>query len=301
MSFSPLGRLGARLGVAGALAAAAVACTSTMMSSSGGAGASAASPSAIASQGRNIAPAGEANARTRLNRSTRHGEFAMIRTGPNDSVNAYVVYPERTTKAPVVVVVHEIYGLSTWIQNVADQLAADGFIAIAPDMITGSGLQTDSALRAGGPALIRALKREDVQRRISAVANYGMSLPAALKKYGVVGYCWGGGTVFTHAADAPNLGAAVVYYGPSPAKEDLAKISAPVLGFYGEADARITAAVPATDTAMKALGKSYQYEIFRGAAHGFLRQHDDLQGPNYEASKAAWPRTIAFFRETLER
>ena len=300
MSQSPLGRLGVRLGVAGALAAAAVACTSSMMSSSGGS-ATASSTAVIASQGRNLVPAGEANARVRLNRSTRHGEFAIIRTGPNDSVNAYVVYPERKTKAPVVVVVHEIYGLSTWIQNVADQLAADGFIAIAPDFITGSGLTTDSALRAGGPALVRALKREDVQRRISAAASYGMSLPAALNKYGVVGYCWGGGTVFTHAADAPNLGAAVVYYGPAPAKEDLAKIKAPVLGFYGEADARITAAVPATDTAMKALGKSYQYEIFRGAAHGFLRQHDDLQGPNYEASKAAWPRTIAFFRETLER
>jgi len=251
-------------------------------------------------------PAGEADAQARLDKSPRHGEFVSIPAGGTDSVRAYVVFPERKTKAPVVVVVHEIYGLSTWIRGVADQLAADGFIAVAPDFLTGTGVSgSDSVLRANGPAVIRALKREDVQRRIAAAASYGMALPAALKKYGVVGYCWGGGIVFTHAVDAPALatggsfGGSVVYYGTSPATAELERIKAPVLGLYGENDARVNATIAPADSAMKAMKKSYQQEIYPGAGHGFLRNQAAPGGANLDATKKAWPRTIAFFRQQL--
>jgi carboxymethylenebutenolidase len=214
---------------------------------------------------------------------------------------AWVVYPERKTKAPVVVVVHEIFGLSNWVRGVADQLAADGFIAIAPDLLTmkrGGNLTSEWAADSAR-AVIRTLRSEDVHRDISAVAAYGMGLPAATQKYGVVGYCWGGSTVFEHAVVAPSLGASVVYYGGSPASERLATVRAPVLGLYGGDDARVNATIPAADSTMKALGRSYEHHEFAGAGHGFLRNQTGNNGANLEATRQAWPKTIAFFRKHL--
>ncbi len=231
----------------------------------------------------------------------------MIRSG-QDSIRAWVEYPERATKAPVVVVIHEIFGLSTWIRGVADQLAADGYIAIAPDLLTGKvALHGDTATQNDATAAIRTLNPADVQRDIEASARYAMSLPAALPRYGVVGFCWGGGTSFAHAVQSPaGLAAAVVYYGTPPMKnnavstEDLARVKVPVLGFYGGEDARVTATVPATDSAMKALGKSYDAHVMQGARHGFLRAQDGAGfEANLAASKQAGPLTVAFFRSHL--
>jgi carboxymethylenebutenolidase len=239
----------------------------------------------------------------RLAKSPRHGEYVMIRTGPSDSVKAWVVYPQRSTKAPVVVVVHEIFGLSTWVRGVADQLAADGFIAIAPDLLTGKlapepGSDTVNAQAATGA--IRSLRPEDVQRQIAAAGQYGMSLPAAEKHYGVVGFCWGGGVSFASAVESPNgQAAAVVYYGTSPATASLARVKVPVLGLYGGEDARVGATVPPADSAMKALGKRFEPHTFAGAGHGFLRQQDGQNGANLAAARQAWPLTLSFFRSTL--
>src|SRR5512141_2992002 len=165
-------------------------------------------------------PADAATARARLDSSPRHGEWVMIPAG-KDSVRAWIVYPERKTKAPVVVVVHEIYGLSPWIRSVADQLAADGFIAIAPDLLTSRNLPNsmDSVPAHLATPAISTLNAADVHRQITAAANYAMALPAAFPKYGIVGFCWGGGVAFEHAARSPSLGAAVVYYGVCPAIE----------------------------------------------------------------------------------
>jgi carboxymethylenebutenolidase len=252
-------------------------------------------------------PAGAADAASRLAKSPRHGEWVLVKVG-SDSVRAWVVYPQVSTKAPVVVVVHEIFGLSTWIRGVADQLAADGFIAIAPDLLTGKIAPdlSDSALTAQGPALIRTLDPTDVQRKLDAVAQYAMSLPAAEKKYGIVGFCWGGGISFAHAAHAgasPAFGASVVYYGTPPSGDQLANVHAPVLGLYGGTDARIALTVPGTDSAMKALGRTYSHTIFPGAAHGFLRAQTQEDGSimeaNLEATRKAWPMTIAWFRQYL--
>jgi carboxymethylenebutenolidase len=248
-------------------------------------------------------PAGSGDVAARLAASPRHGEYVMIATGPGDSVRAWVVYPERSSKAPVIVVVHEIFGLSTWIRGVADQLAADGFIAIAPDLLTGKAFPAagaDTLTQAAATAAIRSLQPADVQRQLAAVGRYGMSLPAAQRKYGIVGFCWGGGVSFAHAVASPDdLGAAVVYYGTSPATASLSGVKVPVLGLYGGDDARVGATVPAADSAMRALGKSFEPHSFVGAGHGFLRQQDGKEGANLAATREAWPLTLAFFRKHL--
>ena len=249
-------------------------------------------------------PADAEHALARLNSSSRHGEWAMIRTSPSDSVRAWVVYPERKTKAPVVVVVHEIFGLSTWVRAVADQLAADGFIAIAPDLLTMKGLPEgpDSVVAQAAVAAIRTLDPAQVQRQIDAVAQYAMALPAAQPRYGVVGFCWGGGVSFAHATHAPNLGASVVYYGVSPPNEALSAVRAPVLGLYAGSDARVDATIPPADSALRALGgRTYTPTIFEGAGHGFLRQQTGMNGANMKATQAAWPATIAWFKRYLDQ
>jgi carboxymethylenebutenolidase len=251
-------------------------------------------------------PAGSSEVATRLARSPRHGEYVMIPTGPSDSVRAWIVYPERSTKAPVVVVVHEIFGLSTWVRGVADQLAADGYIAIAPDLLTGKATPepgADTLTQQVATSAIRTLKAEDVQRQLAAVGGYGMSLPAAERRYGIVGFCWGGGTSFSHAVANPHgLGAAAVYYGTSPSPIALlANVKVPVLGLYAGDDARVDATVPPADSAMRALRKSFTPYTFAGAGHGFLRQQDGKGGANLAATRQAWPLTIDFFRQTLGR
>ncbi|HEX2191019.1 MAG TPA: dienelactone hydrolase family protein, partial [Longimicrobiaceae bacterium] len=248
-------------------------------------------------------PPGAAEARARLAASPRHGEWVTVRTGPADSVRAWVVYPERATPAPVVLVVHEIFGLTDWVRSVADQLAADGFVAVAPDLLT---MRSVPAGPTGEPnpdsarAAIRTLGDADVHRQLRAVADYGMALPAALPQYGIVGYCWGGAVSFAHAARVRGLGAAVVYYGTSPAPAELAAVTAPVLGLYGEDDARVNATVPPADSAMRALGKTFEPHTFAGAGHGFLRQQDGRSGANLAAARQAWPLTVAWLRRYLE-
>jgi carboxymethylenebutenolidase len=290
-----------RLGLA--LSIGTVACTTTKIAPAADAHSDHIVSSAlmIAADTNSAIPADAAGAQARLSASPRHGEWAVIRTGDGDSVKAWVVYPERSTKAPVVVVVHEIFGLSTWVRGVADQLAADGFIAIAPDLLTMKNLPSgpDSIVARVATDSIRTLDPAWVQKQLDAVAQYGMSLPAAEKKYGIVGFCWGGGVSFAHAVHAPGLGASVVYYGTSPKTSDLASVRAPVLGLYGGNDARVDATIPPADTAMRALGKTYSYNIYPGAGHGFLRQQTGMNGANMSAARAAWPATIEWFRKYL--
>lgn len=244
-------------------------------------------------------PAGGADVTSRLTSSTRHAEWAMVRVGSADSVRVWVVYPERRTNAPVVIVVHEIFGLSTWIRGVADQLAADGFIAVAPDFLTGyvGTFHPDSLPVDSARSFIRRLDANQIQTRIDAAARWAMALPAAVPRYGIVGFCWGGSVVFNHAVHAPTLAAGVAYYGAAPDPGRLTTVRAPILGLYGENDARVNATIPPTDSAMRALGKTYEPQIFPGAGHGFLRQQD--AAANLEATRRAWPVTLAWFRRYL--
>jgi carboxymethylenebutenolidase len=269
----------------------------------GGAGAATA---ASTSSDRSLPP-DAAGAAARLAASPRHGEYAMIPVGGGDSVRAWVVYPERSTKAPVVIVVHEIFGLTSWVRAVADQLAAEGFIAIAPDFLTGKRLPVspDAAQTVPGgmdsiASVIRTLDNGQIVRQIDAAARYGTSLPAATTKWGIVGFCWGGANSFLAAASFPTLSAAVPYYGAvQPARMDLTKTRAAVLAFYGENDARVNATIPVADSTLRAAGATFEKVVFPGAGHGFLRQQSGQNGANAAATREAWPRTIAWFHRYL--
>jgi carboxymethylenebutenolidase len=247
-------------------------------------------------------PPSELQAKAALESSSRHGEYVDVKTASGTAIRTYVVYPESKAKAPVVVVIQEIFGLSDWIRGVADQLARDGFIAVAPDMISGLGPNgggTDSvASRDDVVKLTRALTPEETAARLAAVREYAAKIPASTGKVGVVGFCWGGARAFEQSMQ-PGVSAAVVYYGSSPDTASLAKVQAPVLGLYGADDARVNATVPPAQEEMKRLGKPYEAIMYEGAGHGFLRQQEGREGANLKASQQAWPKTLAFFREKL--
>lgn len=249
-------------------------------------------------------PPDEAGTPAHLMKSPRHGEWVRYSAGPNDMVDAWVVYPERADKAPVVIVIHEIFGLNDWARAVADQYAAEGFIAIAPDFLTGKAPDGKGGSAALGPdqgrAAVGKLDPAEILRRLDGAATYGTSLPAATKSYGAVGFCWGGGISFAWATQQPGLGAAVVYYGTSPAAAALAGVKAPVLGLYGGADARVNATVPAAKAELDRLGKRYEVETYAGAGHAFLRQQSGQNGANMAASAAGWPRSVKFLKDALE-
>ena len=257
------------------------------------------SPDLAGSQG---LPADVEGALAHLDASPRHGEWVDIDAGGGDMVRGWVVYPERPDPAPVVIVIHEIYALSDWIRAVADQLAAEGFIAVAPDLLSGKGPGgggSESVDRQGAVALIRTLDPQEVTRRLKAAAGFATNLPAAEPSVGIVGFCWGGSTSFRVATEWPELDAAVVYYGSSPPTEALSAVQAPILGNYGGDDARVNATIPEARAEMERLGKSYDPILYEGAGHGFLRQQTGRDGANMAAAREAWPRTIEFLRERL--
>ena len=233
-------------------------------------------------------PPTEANALKTIESSPRHGEWVTVDAGSGDKVDLWVVYPERSDKAPVVLVVHEIFGLNDWARAVADNLAAQGFLAVAPDFLSGKGpggkgsasMTVDQARGING-----SLDQAEVFRRLDAAARYATALPAATTNFGVVGFCWGGGISFGYATNQPALKAAAVYYGTSPSTEALAKIQAPVIGLYGGNDARVNMTVGPAREEMERLGKTYEVNTYEGAGHGFLRQLDGQGGANLEAAQ----------------
>ncbi len=249
-------------------------------------------------------PADGTTATARLEASPRHGEWVTYDAGGGDRVQAWVVYPERSDPAPVVVVIHDIRAMSDWARAVGDQLAADGFIAVVPDLLSGKGPEgrgTESFSSNEVGRAIRDLDPAEVNRRLRAAAAYGTSLPSATNQVGVVGFCWGGSTSFAFAVDYGDLDAAVVYYGTSPPTETLASIRAPVLGLYGGSDNRVNSTIAAAKAELDRLEKRYEVNIYNGAGHGFLGRQDGQDGANQAASEGAWPATISFFRELLEQ
>src|SRR3954464_7917324 len=193
-------------------------------------------------------------AKARLEKSSRHGEWVEFKSGERN-LKAFVVYPERKDKAPVVLVIHEIFGLTDWVRGVCDQLAENGVIAIAPDMLSGQTFEDiDGARKA-----ISALPKEQVIGDLNATADYATKLPSANGTLAVCGFCWGGGWTVNYATTNPKLKAAYSFYGPLP--EDtaqLGKIACPVYGFYGENDQRVNAGIPKAEEAVKAAGKKYE-------------------------------------------
>ncbi len=231
-------------------------------------------------------------AKARLEQSPRHREYVTIKHDGR-SIQSYVVYPEVKGKAPVVVLIHEIFGLSDWMKLEADEVAAKGYIVIAPDLLSGTGPDgggSDAiyASPGGQDAVIKGVMGLDatqVNTDLDAVADYGKKLPAASGKLVVGGFCWGGGKSFEFATHRSDLSAALVFYGTPPPADEVAKIHAPVYGFYAENDARVSSTIPAATTEMKAAGKTYEPVTYAGAGHGFMRagQAPDASEANKKA------------------
>lgn len=215
-------------------------------------------------------------AKARLEASPRHREYVALKHGSR-TMQALVVYPEVKNKATVVILIHEIFGLSDWAKEMADELAGQGFIVIAPDLLSGFGPNgggssefpnQDATVKA-----VSGLDPDGVNADLDAAADYGKHLPAANGKIAVAGFCWGGSKSFAFAAHRKDLSAAFVFYGQGPA--DVSPIVAPVYGFYAGNDARIGATIPHTIAAMKAAGKTYEPVTYDGAGHGFMRAGED--------------------------
>jgi len=222
-----------------------------------------------------------------------HAEYVKLLSG-KDTITAYIAYPERPQPAPAVIVIHEIFGLSDFIRQTTEQLAKDGFVAIAPDLLSrrgGTPATPDSARK-----LIATLNSDTVTLDLDATRAYlNKQKPVRAGDIGVIGFCWGGGQSFRYATNAPELRAFVVCYGPSPNAADMSKIRAKGLGVYGESDARINAGLPDAAAAMKAAGKDYPYTVYPGVGHGFLRTREKP-----EVADSAWNAAIRFFRAQLK-
>jgi carboxymethylenebutenolidase len=240
-------------------------------------------------------------AKAKLAQSPRHGEWITVKHDSR-SVQAFVVYPEVKKKAPVVIVIHEIFGMTDWARDVADQLAAHGYIAIAPDLLSGmgpNGGRSDSfPIGDAAREANSKLPPDQVMADLNAVADYAKKLPASNGKLAVSGFCWGGGMSFQFATVRKDLGAAFVFYGPPPPSGALANITAPVYGFYAGNDARIDATIPDTEKAMKAAGKKYEPVVYEGAGHGFMRAGEDPQAsvPNKKAHDDGWQRWLKLLK-----
>jgi len=220
-------------------------------------------------------------AKARLDSSPRHHEYVQLHSGSR-TIQAFVVYPEVKDKAPVVVMIHEIFGLTDWAKEMADELAGEGFIVVEPDLLSGFGPNGgNSDAFASQDDRVKAVSGLDgagVLADLDAAADYGKKLPAANGKLAVAGFCWGGSKSFAFAAHRKDLSAAFVFYGTAPS--DVTPITAPVYGFYGGNDARVDATIPATTEAMKAAGKVYEPVTYDGAGHGFMRAGEDPTNNN---------------------
>lgn len=240
-------------------------------------------------------------AKARLAKSPRHQEWVKVKNGTRE-VSSFVVYPENKNKATAVIVIHEIFGMSDWVQSLADQLAEAGYVAIAPDLLSGMGPNGGGTSSLSGNAVgqaIRDLPPDQITADLNAVADYISKVPASNGKIVVTGYCWGGSQSFRYATNNPNLKAAFVFYGSAPAAADgtpdkaaLAKITAPVYGFYAGNDARINATLPKTTEVMTELKKKYEPVTYEGAGHGFMRAGEapDANEANKKARDDAWAR-----------
>ena len=245
-----------------------------------------------------LAAGAQDSLQVRLNQSPRHQEWVKIQSGTRQ-VQAFLVFPEVAERAQAVIIIHENRGLTDWVRGVADRLAEAGYIALAPDLLSGTGPRgggTDSfaspdSARQGIYSLLPAQVTAD----LNALADYLIKLPAADGRVAVAGFCWGGARTFDFAAERPGLTAAYVFYGTAPdSAAVLAQISCPVYGFYGGADARIGATIPATAEGMKAAGKVYEPVTYEGAGHGFLRagEQADASPADRQARAAAWSRWL---------
>jgi carboxymethylenebutenolidase len=233
-------------------------------------------------------------AKEKLAKSSRHQEWVTVKHDGR-AVETFVVYPESKDKRPVVLIIHEIFGMSDWVQDLADQVAEAGYIAVAPDLLSGmgpNGGRSSSFEQGKTNEAVGKLNPDQVTADLNAVADYGMKLPASNGKLFVAGFCWGGGQTFRFATNRGDVAAAFVFYGPPPEKDAMARIKAPVYGFFAGNDARIGAMIPDAIANMKAAGKTFEPVTYDGAGHGFMRAGEapDANDANKKARTDAWER-----------
>lgn len=235
-------------------------------------------------------------AKERLNNSPRHHEWAAVKHGDR-TVHCFLAFPESKDKATAVIVIHENKGLTDWVRSVADQLAEAGYIAIAPDLLSGmgpnGGKTSDFTSADDATQAIGRLDQAQVTADLNAVADHVLKLPSCNGKLAVGGFCWGGGQTLRFATNREDLKAAFVFYGTfRHTKDELAKIKCPVYGFYGGADNRVNSTISKTVETMKELGKTYEPVIYDKAGHGFMRAGEDPKGnePNRKGRNEAWVR-----------
>jgi carboxymethylenebutenolidase len=233
-------------------------------------------------------------AKEKLAKSSRHQEWVTVKHDGR-AVETFVVYPESKDKRPVVLIIHEIFGMSDWVQDLADQVAEAGYIAVAPDLLSGmgpNGGRSSSFEQGKTNEAVGKLNPDQVTADMNAVADFGMKLPASNGKLFVAGFCWGGGQTFRFATNRGDVAAAFVFYGPPPEKDAMARIKAPVYGFFAGNDARIGAMIPDAIANMKAAGKTFEPVTYDGAGHGFMRAGEapDANDANKKARTDAWER-----------
>ena len=233
-------------------------------------------------------------AQAKVDNSPRHREWVTVKHDGR-SVQTFVVYPQVSNKRPVVLIIHEIFGMTDWVRDLADQVAAAGYIAVAPDLLSGmapNGGRSSAFSRSRAIEAVSHLNPEQITRDLNAVADYALKIPSANGKLYVAGFCWGGTQSFRFATNRSDLSAAFVFYGGPPSADAMARINAPVYGFYGGNDERIDATIPATREEMKAAGKVYKAVIYQGAGHGFMRAGEapNTTPANKKARDEAWAR-----------
>jgi carboxymethylenebutenolidase len=234
-------------------------------------------------------------AKARIENSPRHHEWIKVKAGEKE-VNCSIAFPEVKDKATAVIVIHEIFGLTDWVRSVTDQLAEAGYIAIAPDFLSGMATNGGGSAELGNDGsrrVIGELKPEQITAYLDSVVAHAAKLPACNGKVVVSGFCWGGSQTFRYATHSKDIKAAFVFYGSGPDDEAaLAKIAAPVHGFYGGNDARVNTTIPKSTELMKKTGKTFEPVIYEGAGHGFMRSGEDPAGSaeNKKAREEAWTR-----------
>jgi carboxymethylenebutenolidase len=233
-------------------------------------------------------------AKARLENSPRHLEWVKVKNGSRQ-VNSFIAYPEVKDKAPAVVVIHEIFGMTDWVRGVTDQLAEKGYIAIAPDLLSGMAPGGGGSAELGGVDGVRkvigSLPPEQITKDLDAVVEYVSKLPSCNGKVAVIGFCWGGSQTFRFATNNKKIKLAAPFYGTAPdSKEALERIECPVYGFYGGNDNRVDATIPKTKEMMKAAGKVYEPVVYEGAGHGFMRAGEapDANAANKKAREEGW-------------
>lgn len=241
-------------------------------------------------------------AKSRLTSSPRHQEWVEVKRG-NRTIHTWVVYPQVSSKAPVVLLIHENRGLNDWVRSMADEVAEAGYIAVAPDLLSDfsptQGRTSDFADEDAARTALGQLKPDEVQADLQAVLAWAKTIPAANGKLVSAGFCWGGSQSFRLATESQDLAATLVFYGTGPTEPaDYARITSPVYGFYGGADERVNATIDATKAAMAAAGRPYDAVVYEGAGHAFMRLGEDPAGDarNVAARAAARERMLGILK-----